>query len=187
MQLLESVPKLTQSPWLVPVGQAYQINLTSDITDTRIIAYTYLQRDIPDGYEHTLSLYFLPNGSEKWQQLETDKYVENLVVANLENESGIYAVMSTVEMPSLNPGWNLFTYPMPGSRPITEALASLTTTYTVQEASPPFDVPTTNTNNEPVDTFDFGHIYWVWLDGNESMIPFLAPPMKLPDGTFTGQ
>ncbi|MCA9952624.1 MAG: hypothetical protein KDE48_23405, partial [Anaerolineales bacterium] len=187
MQMLEAVPKLAKTPWLVPAGQAYHISLDPNVTDTRIIAYTYLHRDVPEGYEHTLSLYFLPDGAEKWQRLETDRYVENLVVANLEGENGTYAVMAAVEMPPLNPGWNLFTYPIPGSRPITEALASLTTTYTVQEALPPFDIPTTNTNDDTVDSFDFGRIYWIWLDGNASMTPFLAPPIKLPDGTFTGQ
>ncbi len=60
IQILDRIPEIDTHPWLVPVGQAYHVRLDPTIDDERIITLTYLQRDVPEGYEHTLNVYFLP-------------------------------------------------------------------------------------------------------------------------------
>ena len=107
----------------MPVGQAYQVTLDPAVQDERIIGLTYLQRDVPEGFEHTLTVYFLPEGETNWQRLETERYVENLVVADVQAGDGTYAVMSTVEMPPLSPGRNLFTYPLAVPQDVATALS----------------------------------------------------------------
>lgn len=57
--------------------------------------------------------------------LETLQFVENLVVAELQPQDGTYAVMSTVTLPTLQPGWNALTYPLPDTRSVTTALQSI--------------------------------------------------------------
>ena len=125
LQQLGRVPELTTHPWLVPVGQAYSVDLDPAVVAPRVIGFNYLQREVPAGYEHTLAIYFLPEGETNWQRLDTLRYVENLVVARLQEANGVYAVMSTIAMPELVSGWNLVMYPLPDSRPVTPTLASL--------------------------------------------------------------
>jgi hypothetical protein len=137
LQILPSPPALNDETWLTPVGQAYLVEPVPGVTATRTIAVTYLQKDVPEGYEHTLTLYYLPSGSQQWQRLPTRRFVENLVVADLQPEAGVYAVMSTVALPTLQPGWNLLTYPLPDSRPITVALQSIAGAYSVVYAPEP--------------------------------------------------
>lgn len=57
LQTLPSPPKIEDSPWLVPVGQAYLVQSDDTVTAPRTISINYLQRDIPEGYEHTLAVY----------------------------------------------------------------------------------------------------------------------------------
>ncbi len=185
LQILDRIPEIDTHPWLVPVGQSYAVHLNPDVDDERIITLTYLQRDVPDGYEHALDIYFLPKGTSNWQQLDTKRYVENLVVANLEDVDGTYAVMSSVTMPTLLPGWNTFSYPLPDSRPVTRTLASISGTYsTVYQGDlgiQPQDILATNVTH-----FEFGNVYWIWIDGNKAVIPYLAPPKRSPDGIVPG-
>ncbi len=179
LQIVPTIPGLNNHSWLVPVGQAYHVKLKPTITDPRFIAFNYLQRDVPEGYEEALTLYFLPDGSEQWQRLFSTRFVENLVVADLQGTDGIYAVMATIELPTLQPGWNLFIYPLPDSRPAAEALSSLAGYYTAvhQPASlsgPPLDPVASN-----VAELSFG-VYWIFIDGTEPVTPYLAPPLHSP-------
>jgi len=186
LQQLGRVPELETQPWLVPVGQAYAVALDAAVTSERVIGFNYLQREVPAGYEHTLAIYFLPEGSAIWQRLETIRYVENLVVAKLQKTDGVYTVMSTLAMPELVPGWNLVMYPLPDARDIHDALASLgdrvTIVYESERAGElPPDTAATN-----VTQFDFAHAYWLWLDGDEPATLYLAPPRPSPDGIIPG-
>lgn len=130
VQTLFEVPQTASHPWLVPVGQAYRVEL-EDRDQERFISLNYLQRGVPEGYEHTLAAYFLPDGETAWQRIvESKSFVENLIVADLRSEDGVYAVMASIEMPTMKQGWNLFTYPLPVTRTITESLASIAGNYT---------------------------------------------------------
>jgi hypothetical protein len=137
LQTLPTPPELADEPWLVPVGAAHVVELEPAAPMTRTLALTYLQRDVPAGYEHTLALYFLPQGATTWERLPTLQFVENLLVADLQAVDGVYAVMSTISLPALDPGWNAFSYPLPDTRPITGALASIQGKYAVVYAPAP--------------------------------------------------
>jgi hypothetical protein len=186
LQILDRIPKIDTHPWLIPVGQAYHVRLNSAVDDERIIALTYLQRDVPEGYEHALNVYFLPEGSSQWQRLVTKRYVENLVVAELEDTDGTYAVMSTIKMPELSPGWNLFSYPLPDSRSISDALASINGTYTTVYQGDLSGNRSPNSVDTNVSQFEFGEVYWIWIDGTKDVIPYLAAPRRSPDGVVPG-
>ena len=186
LQQLANVPEIKSHPWLIPVGQAYQLTLDPRIDDKRIISLGYLQRDVPEGYEHTLTLYFLPLGETKWQSLKTKRFVENLVVAELQNRNGTYAVMSTIEMPTLEPGWNLFAYPLPEPRSISDALVSISGTHTVVYQGPLIAGTPEQITESNVTQFEFGNVYWIWVDGQETVTPYLAPPKRSPDGIVPG-
>ena len=170
------MPELESHPWLVPVGQAYQVSLDPNVQDDRIIGLTYLQRDVPEGFEHTLTVYFLPDESDVWQRLETEQYVENLVVADLQDTNGTYAVMATVEMPGLQPGQNLLSYPLPVKQPVSEALRSIEGSY-----SRVYELDQDGQEVE-VSELEFGRVYWIDITGNEVVTPYLAPPVRQPDG-----
>ncbi|MFN2137334.1 MAG: hypothetical protein ACK2UK_15345, partial [Candidatus Promineifilaceae bacterium] len=180
LQILSTVPALDSHPWLVPVGQAYRVTLNEDVQDERIIGITYLQREVPEGYEHTVAVYFLPEGGDKWQRLDDSRrYVENLVVADLQDGPGTYAVMSTIEMPAMTPGRNLFTYPLPVTQTVTNALRSIAGQYSVVQIAPGSEQATL-----PADYFEFGKAYWIDITAGDLITPYLAPPLRLPDGTL---
>ncbi|MBW7882054.1 MAG: VCBS repeat-containing protein [Caldilineaceae bacterium] len=129
VQMLPTPPELDDEPWLTPVGRTYAVELEPGSQAPRAITFNYLQRDVPEGYEHTLAIYFLPQYGAQWQRLETRQFVENLVIARLQPTSGAYAVMSTVALPTLQPGWNLLAYPLPDARPVDQALQSISGVY----------------------------------------------------------
>jgi hypothetical protein len=140
LQLLNAIPFRESHPWLVPVGPAYEVTLDDGVDDERIIAITYLQRDVPEGYEHTVNIYFLPDGETTWQRLPTRREVENLVVADLTDQNGTYAVMATIALPTLEPGWNLLAYPLPVSRSVTATLSAISGSYSLVHAASPADL-----------------------------------------------
>jgi len=182
LQTLASPPDLSDEPWLTPVGQAYFVELAAGNALSRTITLTYLQRDVPEGYEHTLAIYYLKQGGTRWQRLETQQFVENLVVADLQRYSGTYAVMSTIVLPPLEPTiLNLFTYPLPDRRAVTTTLASLQGRY-----SDLYEVGTQGRLLPAPAEFVFGHIYLIKITGDRPLPLYLAPPRRLPNGTVPG-
>ena len=65
-----------------------------------------------------------------WKQLVStlDPY-QNSVSAPAEGV-GIYALMTSIEVPRYGPGWNLVSYPLNQTLTITDALASIAGKYT---------------------------------------------------------
>lgn len=135
---LQAISSLPQAPlWLSNVGKAYRFIAADDTPGiTRTIAFNYMEREAPKGYEHTLNIYYLANGADRWQRLSTFLDTdENLAAAQMPQDSqegeGIYALMATLEMPTLHSGWNHFGYPIAETRPIASALASLHDEYSI--------------------------------------------------------
>jgi hypothetical protein len=91
-------------------------------------------------------------------------------------------------MPDLKPGWNLFAYSLPDKRPIKEALASIANAYSVVWEQPASLVnpmlPTATKSN--VTEFEFGHVYWIKITSTRNVTPYLAPPIRSPDGVIPG-
>lgn len=182
LQILRSPPEVGDESWLVPVGQAYFVQSDPTLAAKRAIAITYLQRDVPEGYEHTLTIYYLRQGGKSWQRLATQQFVENLLVADLQVSAGTYAVMSTVVLPALSSGLNLVTYPLPDTRPITTALASLAGQY-----SNLYEVGPNGKLLLAPQQLVFGHTYAIQIESRESVYLYLAPPRRLPNGQIPGQ
>jgi len=145
IQAVSDLPNLP--PWLTPVGSGYRIQSNSAIT--RTLMFQYNQRDVPPGYEQTLTIYYLAPSATDWQRLPTGPLAEgvdvadNLAVAMMPHQArgeGIYALMATVELPALVEGWNPFNYPVGATQSITRALSSLgdgfTTVYQYQPGAP---------------------------------------------------
>ena len=98
---------------------------------------------------------------------------DNLISARLAGP-GLYALFSHYDVP-LQPGWNLIGYPVQGSRPITEALASIVGEYSMvfgfDDAGSPADpwamyAPGKGDWVNDLREFRFGHGYWIYVDKN---------------------
>ena len=134
--------------WFTPVGRAYRYAAQAESDDPATaataaasgdapeltIAFHYLQSDVPDGYEHALRVVYSPDGRRAWRELP-DMVLdprENLAAAKMpQPANGVYALVATLELPALEPGWNLLAYPLPEARQIITGLASLAGSYTV--------------------------------------------------------
>jgi len=197
---LQSLTTLPELPlWVTQVGNGYRFIGTKDFAST--IAFHYLEREVPKGYEHTLTVYYLADASaageaRSWQRLPTflDQDENLAAAAMLSSEGGgIYALMSTVEMPMLNPTWNFFSYPIPGERAVAPALASLAGAYTAiyeyeMNANVPWRLydpavavehPTFASFVNDLTALRFGHVYW--LHATEEVTPYLG--INSADGT----
>ena len=128
LQSLSTPPNLPS--WLTPVSKAY--GFSSETIFNSSIMFDYLQRAVPQGQEDDLSIYYLPDDGDSWQRLPTELDTHhNLASAKMpEQGEAIYALMSTIEMPPFEQGWNLFGYPLAQKQPVTEALASIEDSYT---------------------------------------------------------
>ncbi len=130
---MSSAPNVAGVPsWLRIVGPAYRLTNHADVEPAagRTIAFQYLQREAPDGGEPTLAIYYSGDDGETWIKLPTlldqnDNFAAARMPENEQQGQGLYALMATLEMPALQPGWNLIAYPLSSSQPITNALASV--------------------------------------------------------------
>ncbi|MEZ4681767.1 MAG: VCBS repeat-containing protein [Caldilineaceae bacterium] len=192
LQTVNTFPALPL--WLAPVGSGY--SYVGNTAFDKTIAFHYLEREVPKGYEHTLTLYYGPNvvGTENavsWQRLSTvldtdENFAAAKMPQNAQNGEGIYVLMATVEMPALTRGWNLFAYPIPGEREVATALASVAGAYSaIYHLDPGRTTPwklydPTVVNAHPayatlindLDALRFGHSYWLHV--TSAITPYLA-------------
>jgi hypothetical protein len=209
LQALNTLPNLPA--WLTPVGQGYRF--VSDRVFTRTIAFEYLQREVPAGYEHTLRVYYIADDGASWSRLPTElDTAMNRATAqmpdNAANGQGIYALLSTIDMPPFQAGWNLFGYPVPESRTVTEALASIAGAYSAlygYDPGPPvqwtlYDPGVGARHPEMVSLvndlsqLEFGQGYW--LHATQAVTAYLGVPagaarqasaaLYLPPATYYG-
>jgi subtilisin-like proprotein convertase family protein len=131
VQTMADLPPLP--PGRTLVGQGYSLVASPNITRvlTGSISIQYLGADVlaAAADESNLTMYFW-NGNE-WTALPTvlDTYY-NLASTPSQGE-GVYALMASVKIPLYGPGWNLVSYPVPGTRSVTEALRSISGTYAI--------------------------------------------------------
>jgi subtilisin-like proprotein convertase family protein len=205
LQTLASPPDLPA--WLTPVGQTYRYDTNQVQTHTSIL-FKYLQRDVPEGQEYGLRVYYSPDEGQTWHRLPTelDTY-RNLASAEV-SENGIYVLISTVEMPPFTVGWNNFGYPVPGTRPVTDALVSIAGKYTSvyeYDSAPSsqwllYDQTVVDRHPQFTDLvndlthFEFGRGYWLYatepvtlyLDVGEASKMQATQNTPLPPTTFYG-
>ncbi len=116
--------------WATLVGKAYRVSASGNAPniDNMSIAFSYLGSDVPPGEEPWLRVYYL-NGAT-WRQLSTRLDTTNNMASARVQGPGVYALMSSIEIPLYGPGWDIFGYPILETRPVTEALISISGFYT---------------------------------------------------------
>jgi hypothetical protein len=119
--------------------------------------------------------------SDTWAILPTalDTY-HNTASAPARGE-GLYALMSSVEIPLYGPGWNQVAYPVAATRLVTEALASIDGHYTtvchpdIQDITDPwkcFGVGVPLWVND-LHEMAFGEVYWIYLSDELDLTLYL--------------
>jgi hypothetical protein len=167
LQAATTIP--SPPPWTTVVGQGYRLSASANAPDLggTSISFSYLGSEVSSGEEDWLRLHFWDGVS--WQQLPTslDTYHNN-ASAPTQGE-GLYVLMSSLEIPLYGPGWNNFAYPVQGTRPVTEALLSISGYYTTvygydaTDTTDPwkvYDVTVPDWVND-LSVLEFGHGYWI--------------------------
>lgn len=175
LQALSTPPPLRS--WMKLVGQAYRFEASTAVT--RTISFNYLQTDVPGGnlYEGFLQVYYSPDAGQSWLPLATELDTQdNLAAATMPaaaEGSGLYALISAIPLPALDEGWNLFAYPLPDTRPVTETFASIAGSYTsvYHQAAGNwqlYDATVTGVQPElaayvnDLEEIAFGEAYWIY-------------------------
>ncbi len=131
IQSMAGLPTLP--PGRTLIGQGYNLVASPGTTlpITSSVSIQYLSNDVlaANAHEDDLTLYFWNDGN--WTALDTvlDTYF-NLASAPSQGE-GVYALMASIKIPLYGSGWNLVSYPVPGTRTITQALRSINGAYAI--------------------------------------------------------
>jgi subtilisin-like proprotein convertase family protein len=129
---LQNVDNFPAPPsWTSVVGKAYRLVKSANAPSIAGSSFVvnYLEGEVPPGEETFLSIYFYPAGGTAWQRLPTSRDPDgDLVSAPAQPNDGLYLLLSSIDAP-LTPGWNNVAYPVQGSRPVAEALASIAGQY----------------------------------------------------------
>jgi hypothetical protein len=162
LQALPVVPDLPE--WFTPIGRGYRYETSEAISGT--VAFNYLQQEVPSGFEHVLSIYYRSlEDDAQWTRLETvqDPF-HNLAAAlmpHTDRGQGYYVLIATVEMAPLREGWNMFSYPVPGSQPVDDALISLADNYEAVYAYEPENGSDWRILDGVADMLEYGNVYMI--------------------------
>ncbi|MBP7962219.1 MAG: VCBS repeat-containing protein, partial [Caldilineaceae bacterium] len=189
------------------VGQPYRLAASpgAPAIEGSSLSFRYLGRDVPPGEENFLKVWFYEEGAGTWSPLATTlDTVQNSAAATAQGP-GLYVLMSSMEIPLDTAGWNLFAYPVQGSRPITEALASIEGSYSLvygyDPSQPvlnqwPFHTtdPSVPLEIQSLKQMQFGRGYWIHV--SQPITLYLrgaggggrgALSVPLPPATFFGR
>ncbi len=201
--LTVQVSSAAPPPWATLVGKAYRVAASGaapDLTEMSI-AFSYLGSDVPPGEEPWLRVYHW-DGTD-WTQLPTRLDTTNNMASARVIGSGVYALLSSIEVPLYDGGWNMFGYPILETRPVTEALISITGYYTTVHGydttlTDPFERWRTHDLAFPrplttLDVLEFGRGYWINVT-QPVVIRFkgavqaleTSPELQLPPATYFG-
>jgi hypothetical protein len=153
------------------VGHAHRLvgsPSTPDLAGASI-SFAYVGSEVPVGQEEWIKLYYQAELSTTWHMLPTqlDTY-HNTASAPAQGE-GLYVLMTSIEIPLYSAGWNLAAYPVQGTRPVAEALQSISGTYSTvygyegQDAEDPWKVYAVNVPAwvNDLKLLEFGRGYWI--------------------------
>lgn len=155
-----------------PVGQTYRLIGSQNAPPLAgaNIGFSYLGREVPPTEEQWIRVYYYDEAAPQngWQLLPNTVVVTevNLASAPLRGP-GIYTLMSSIEVP-LDKDWNLFAYPVPGSRPVADALRSIDGLYETVYEFDPF-VPQEQwkvyepNGRKTLTHLRFGYGYWILM------------------------
>jgi len=128
---LQAAAAIPQPPsYATVVGQAYYLLASADAPNLSgaSISISYMASEVSDGEEIWLRIYYW-DGTRWLIQPTTLDTTQNMASAACLGD-GLYTLMSSVEV-KLTQGWNLISYPIPVSRPVTETLVSISGTYAI--------------------------------------------------------
>jgi hypothetical protein len=124
--VLQTANAIPQSPaGRQVIGRTYVIRSSAILSQFKrgSISFQYLGMDVLlSGLpEKNLAVYYLPD-SGFWQWLETRlNQNQNFASAPMPGP-GLYALMSSLDIPLYGPSWNVVSYPLHESRPVLQAL-----------------------------------------------------------------
>ncbi|GIK71607.1 MAG: hypothetical protein BroJett021_05950 [Chloroflexota bacterium] len=212
LQATGAVPDIPPGRSLV--GQAYLLSASAnapDLTDASI-SFGYLGEQVPASEEGFLRIYFWQQDATVclqyglttpcWESLYTFRDVEYNLASARTKGPGLYALLSSFEIPLTNIGWNNFAYPVPQSQTVASALASLEGAYTIVYGYQPGESgdawkvygPDTPDWVSDLKELRFGQGYWIYttrattlyLAGQQTVQAASADRLTLPPATFYG-
>jgi hypothetical protein len=168
IQSMAGMPPLP--PGRTLIGQGYNLVSSPGFTlPVGSVSMQYLSNDVlvAGAEESNLNLYYW-DGND-WDLLKTvlDTNV-NLASAPSRGE-GVYALMASVKIALYGPGWNLISYPVQTTQPVSVALLSISGHYTTvygydaSDAADPwkvYDVTVPPWVNE-LEVLEYGQGYWI--------------------------
>ncbi len=192
---LQATEVIAPPIWATPIGRAYRLSGTANVPELENAASLligYLSSDVPPGEEEWIKVYFRePNPARCgvqpapcWRPLPTTLDVDQNTAAAPTQGLGVYALMSSLDIPLSGPGWNNIAYPVRGTRPVTEAFASIAGQFS---AVWHFDTRPTRGADDPIwgawkvyhpqgaawsndlTTLSFGSGYWINVNANTTL------------------
>ena len=159
-------------PWATLVGLAYQLAASQPDMDLSkaSISFSYLGDEAPPGEEAWLRVYYRGPLSTTWGILPTRLDLYHNTASAPAQGVGLYALMSSLEIPLPDLGWNLFAYPVNATRAVTEALQSIEGDYGIlygydgSDTLDPwkgFNPSVPGWANNDLHYLEFGHGYWI--------------------------
>lgn len=134
----------TPPTWFDIVGPVYRLSGTPATTvldnpDPDHVAsslnVSYFHRDVPDGLEPFLKMYWYNEENKDdpmtrgWEALSSELNQDDNLVSAVTKGSGLYALMTSVEVELGGRGWNELTFPLAGEPNITDTLKSIDGIY----------------------------------------------------------
>ncbi len=138
---IQSVSSIEPPSWATVVGQGYRLTATAQapqLEGNASISIGYMTSDVVPGEEEWISVYFQDSDPAQcggwetpcWRPLPTNLNAEQNTASAPAQGPGRYALMSSIAVPLKGPGWNNISYPVRGSRTMSETLQSIEGYYT---------------------------------------------------------
>ena len=140
--LLQTTSILPPLPaWATLIGQGYRFTTSPNAPDLTgsALSFSYLEAEVPTGEEPGIQVYYRSPTATTWTPITTtlDTYFN---LASIPTQGpGLYALMSSVHVALPAAGWNLFAYPVAGSREVGLALGSISGQYGIVYSHVPTD------------------------------------------------
>jgi hypothetical protein len=169
IQSMASLPSLPAGRQVI--GQGYSLVASPNVTQmiTGSISFQYMSMDVlvEQADEERLTIYYWDENT--WRALDTVRSPYYNMVSARSQGPGIYALMSSIDIALESPGWNLFSYPVRTTRPVSQALLSISGYYkTVYDYRPAdtndpwkmYDVTVPPWVND-LSVLEYGRVYWI--------------------------
>lgn len=190
---LQATSAITPPVWASVVGQAYRLiaSRNAPALANASLSFDYLGDEVPAGEEKFLHIYFWetkPNACGMqpvpcWRLLPTNLDLSHNVASAAVQGPGLYALMSSIELPLQGGSWNNFGYTVQNTQPVTTALQSIVGKYSVVWGY----AATANVDGEPwqfyapnapswvskLSTFEFGQGYWLYITDTNDVTLYL--------------